>query len=277
MNITKKVLSAILALTLTTSIVQASQVANITVHSAKMKRDIPATIILPDSYKTSQKKYPVLYLLHGAGDNNLSWVSRTDIKSLADQYDIIIACPDAGRTSWYFDSPIDKNYQYETFVAKEFVEYVDKNYRTIAKPQNRGTCGNSMGGHGALFLAIRHPKTFGTAVALSGGVDIRPFADKWDIKKRIGDINDHQKEWDELSVINLAKNLKNGDLAISIDCGTGDFFLKVNRALHQQLLDAGIKHDYIEKPGGHGWVYWKKAIKRQMPFIKEHIASSDTH
>jgi S-formylglutathione hydrolase FrmB len=229
-------------------------------------------MVLPDSYQSSTNSYPVLYLLHGAGDNYRAWVDKTNIESLADKYNIIMACPDAGRTSWYFDSPIDPKYQYETFVSKEFVNYIDNHYRTLAKAENRAVCGLSMGGHGALFLAIRHPDVFHTAVALSGGVDIRPFPNRWNIKKRIGSIKTHRENWEKLTVINLAKNLKNGDLAISMDCGDHDFFLKVNRALHAQLLADGIKHEYIEKLGRHGWDYWKVAIQRQMPFIIRHIA-----
>jgi len=246
------------------SISQAATVEVISVPSQKMGKEVPVTMILPEGYKTSTQELPVVFLLHGAGDTHAKWNDSTDVAELSDEYGVIFVCPCGDRTSWYFDSPIDPGSQYETFVAKECVAHIDKHYRTKADRRYRAICGNSMGGHGAMFLSIRHQDVFSIAVPLSGGVDIRPYPDRWGIKDRIGPIS---KEWDKYAVMELAKGLKDGDLAISIDCGSGDFFLGVNRALHAQLLDDGITHQYVEKHGGHTWSYWNVAIKRQMPFI----------
>ncbi len=254
----------LICLTLTS---QAATVQEIQIHSDAMNKDIPATLILPDAYSQSETHFPVTYLLHGAGDNHQRWSKATDIAQLADEYGMIILCPDAGKTSWFFDSPIDPNYQYETHIARECVEYVDSHYRTLDDPKFRAVGGLSMGGHGALYLAIRHQDVFSIAVALSGGVDIRPFPNNWDIKKRLGTFEENPETWEANTVINLAKELKNNDLFIIVDCGQNDFFLKVNQALHQQLLDDGIEHIYEEHPGSHNWDYWKAAIKRQLPVV----------
>ncbi len=253
----------------------AATVQTVSIESTKMNRPIPATLTLPESYADGARRYPVLYLLHGAGGSHRSWNSQTDLAALADENNIIIACPDGGVTSWYIDSPLDPACQYETFVAEEFVAFMDATYRTRTDRGSRALCGLSMGGHGALFLAIRHRDVFSTAVVLSGGVDIRPFPNNWDIKKRIGSIESHPENWEKYTVINLAKDLKDGELAISLDCGEQDFFLQVNRALHAQLTSAGIAHEYIEKPGVHNWAYWSAAIKRQMPFIVKHFSMAD--
>jgi len=252
----------------------AATVDVLSVPSKKMGRDIPVTLILPDAYAPDGQPLPVVYLLHGAGDNHAKWNDATDISQLADLYDVIVVCPDGGRTSWYFDSPIDPAYQYETFVAIECVNYIDANYRTDPRREARALCGLSMGGHGALFLAICHPDTFSIAVALSGGVDIRPFPKNWQIALRLGDIKTHPENWETHTVVNLAKNIKPGDLAISLDCGTEDFFLQVNRNLHQQLIDQKIVHHYEEHPGSHNWDYWKDAIKRQMAFMDQQFKTS---
>jgi S-formylglutathione hydrolase FrmB len=246
---------------------QAATIEVVSIPSAKMGKSISATIILPDAYAEGDGRFPVTYLLHGAGDTHAKWNAETDVAALADEYGMMMVCPDGGRTSWFIDSPIDPSYQYETHVADECVQFVDAHYRTRADRSSRAICGLSMGGHGALFLAIRHPNTFGTSVALSGGLDLRPFPENWDIKKRIGSITDYPENWEKYSVINLAKQLKDTELNISIDCGRNDFFLKVNRALHQQLLDDGISHVYQEHSGGHGWDYWRAAIKRQIPYV----------
>ncbi|WP_372798212.1 alpha/beta hydrolase, partial [Pontiella sp.] len=134
---------------------RASTVETVSVHSETMGRDIPVSVILPDEYEEGSQRYPVLYLLHGAGDTHRKWIDKTDVEILADTYGIIMVCPDGGRTSWYFDSPVDASYQYETFVAEECVAYIDRHYRTKAQRTCRALSGNSMGGHGTLFLAIR--------------------------------------------------------------------------------------------------------------------------
>jgi S-formylglutathione hydrolase FrmB len=234
---------------------------------------LPATIVLPGAYlEEPDRAFPVLYLLHGAGGDHRSWVEATEIVKLADAHEMIVVCPDGGRTSWYFDSPIDPTFQYETFVSEELVAHIDASYRTRPDRDHRAIAGLSMGGHGALFLAIRHGDTFGTAVAMSGGVDIRPFPGNWDIAKRIGPIEEAPERWEELTVINQARSLKPGQIAISLDCGVDDFFIGVNRALHVQLLEAGIPHDYTERPGRHDWSYWQRSIRYQMLFISERLS-----
>jgi S-formylglutathione hydrolase FrmB len=245
------------------------------VTSVAMNKTVPVKFILPDSANLGRETFPALYLLHGAGDNEGTWLNLTSIGALADQYGIIVACPNAD-ASWYFDSPENPQSKYETFVSRELVQYVDGHYRTRIDRKFRAIAGNSMGGHGALFLAIRHPDVFGIAVSMSGGVDFRPFPDNWNIKNVIGTIEEHPERWNDLVVLNQAKNLKDGDLALSIECGTSDFFLTVNRALHRELLAQKVSHDYSERPGSHGWPYWSNAIKCEMLFISEHFKQAET-
>jgi S-formylglutathione hydrolase FrmB len=255
-------LSILLSLGLEAAIVEV-----VGIPSDKMDKVIPATVILPEVYADGDEHFPVTYLLHGAGGSHADWHARTEIAALADAYQMVVVCPDGGHTSWYLDSPIDPAYQYETHVALECVQFVDSRYRTRADRSARAIAGLSMGGHGALFLAIRHRDTFSTSVVLSGGVDIRPFPNNWGIKLRIGSIATHPQNWDKYTVINQAKQLKDAELNIVLDCGRSDFFLEVNRALHQQLLEGGISHVYEEHAGGHNWHYWQRAIERQIPYI----------
>lgn len=247
-------------------------VSTIEVPSAVMRKDIPVTVILPDASQKGGARFPVLYLLHGYGGNNGSWAANTRIKDLAEQYGVIVICPDGGFSSWYFDSPEDPSFRYETFVSKELIAEVDKRFPTLPRRDSRAVAGLSMGGHGALFLAFRHPDVYGTAVCFSGGVDLRPFPDNWDIAKRLGSLQGHPDRWKESSVITLAEKVTPGQQAISIDCGVDDFFITVNRNLHALLLERDVPHDYSERPGGHDWKYWGNALKYQMLFISDHLA-----
>jgi S-formylglutathione hydrolase FrmB len=235
--------------------------------SASMKKNIKAVVIKPDSYAKA-KELPVVYLLHGYSGNYADWITKAPvITRYADQYNIIIVCADGNFSSWYFDSPVDTTWKYETYVAKELVQWIDNHFKTIKNRSGRGITGLSMGGHGALYLAFRHQDVFGVAGSMSGGVDIRPFPLNWDIAKRLGKYADYPERWDANSVINCTHLLTPGSLAIIFDCGTGDFFYKVNLALHEKLLHNNIPHDFISRPGKHDWEYWSNSIGYQLLFM----------
>lgn len=240
----------------------------VSVPSNKMGREISNTVILPQDY-TKEKSYPVLYLLNGHGGNNTSWgnVKKT-LEDEATKYGMIIVCPD-GQNSWYWDSPIDPQMQFETFVSKELVDYMDANYSTIASPKGRAVTGLSMGGHGGLWLGINHPDVFGACGSMSGGVDIRPFPNKWHINDRLGKQKDQQERWEDYTVINQLHKIEPDSLEIIIDCGYQDFFFEINEKLHQDMLYMNIKHDYITRPGAHNAKYWENAIDYQMLFFNK--------
>jgi S-formylglutathione hydrolase FrmB len=252
----------------------AGQVDTIRVQSSSMQKQIPCTVIYPDSYKAGHTSYPVLYLLHGRSGNYKSWLGISpDLPKYADQYQIIVICPDGGDYSWYMNSPVVKGFNYETFTAVELVNYMDKNYRTRADRYHRAIAGLSMGGHGALYLAITHPDVFGAAVSISGGLDMREFDSS--MRSVLPDIKEQPHIWEQHTVFNLIDSLKNKQLAIAIDCGVNDGFITVNRNVHQKLLALEIDHDYTERPGAHTGQYWGNSLLYQLVFInsfftKEH-------
>jgi len=256
------------------SLVFAARVETKQIPSKAMDKDIPALIVLPDSYAESAVAYPVLYLLHGYDGDYSNWDKKTDMRSLADQYGMIIVCPDGSKNSWYLDDPIDQKSQYETHVALEVPRFIDAHYRTIKSREGRAITGLSMGGHGALLLAFRHWEIFGAAGSMSGGLDLRPFSDRWSIAEKLGSISVYPERWEENSVINNIGKFPPGKLRIIIDCGVDDFFIGVNRAMHKKLLDAKIPHDYSERPGGHSWTYWGNSIKYQVLFFYEYFKNN---
>ena len=266
----KKLISLCLLLTIVMSVLGGS-VDTVITFSPSMKKDIKAVVIRPASYDKS-KAYPVVYLLHGYSGNYADWVKN--VKSLpayADQFNIMIVCPDGNFSSWYFDSPLDSAWKYETYVSKELVGWVDDHYSTIKNRTGRAITGLSMGGHGALYLAFRHQDIFGAAGSMSGGVDLRPFPLNWDIAKRIGSYKDNPEQWEKNSVINLTHLLVKDALALIIDCGTGDFFYRVNVNLHEKLLERNIAHDFISRPGAHNWEYWNNAVAYQLLFMGKYF------
>jgi S-formylglutathione hydrolase FrmB len=264
----KKVLFLGVVLFITT-VCFASRVDTVQVESKVMQKIIKNVVIVPDGYQQT-KTYPVVYLLHGAGGDYKNWVSQAPVvKNLADTYQVIIVCPDGGVTSWYFDSPIDNTYKYETFVAKELIEYIDSNYSTVKDKSGRAITGLSMGGHGGLYLGFRHQDTFGAAGSMSGGVDIRPFPNNWDIPKRLGSLAENPGNWEKNTIVNMTGLLEGSALKLIIDCGTNDFFYDVNIALHNKLLEIKYPHDFIIRPGAHNWPYWNNAVRYQFLYFSE--------
>ena len=252
---------------------QAARVDTVLVRSAAMNKDVKVVYVLPDK-AIGKQACPVVYLLHGYGGNARSWVQlKPELPQMADEKGIIFVCPD-GKNSWYWDSPLNKEYRYETFVSKELVNYIDKNFTTKAERGGRAVTGLSMGGHGSLWLSIRHKDVFGGGGSMSGGLDIRPFPNNWEMKKQLGEEASNKQRWDEHTVINQLDKIKNGDLAVIIDCGCDDFFLEVNKAVHEKLLKKKINHDFIIRPGGHTGRYWNNAIDYQILFFSKFFNKS---
>ncbi|WP_231425213.1 alpha/beta hydrolase family protein [Pedobacter sp. Leaf250] len=269
---------AILFILFSSSQAFAASVDTVITKSKVMNKEIKAAVIKPQLYEGSTKRFPVLYLLHGAGGKYSDWLLNTKdkeaVKKLADNFSIIVVCPDGGVTSWYFDSPIDPSYQYETYIAKELVEFVDSRYRTINDKNGRAITGLSMGGHGGLYLAFRHQDIYGACGSMSGGVDIRPFPENWNIAKRLGPYNQFPDRWEANTVINLTHLLSPNKLAIIFDVGRNDFFYDVNVALHDKLIARNIPHDFTVRPGVHNFEYWENAIAYQMMYFSKFFSKS---
>lgn len=240
---------------------------------SRMGRAIRNLVVVPREYYISheQLRYPVVYVLHGYDGNYLDWSKKIDLQRLADEHRCIVVCPD-GQDSWYFDSPIDPKMQYETYMTKELIAAVDGKYRTIATRDGRAITGLSMGGHGALWLAWRHPDLYCACGSMSGGVDITKFPGKWKIHLRLGDYAKNKRVWAEHSVASLVPTLQPGRQAIIIDDGEQDFFYQVNVELHKSLDKRGIKHSFETRPGKHTWTYWVESLPKHMKFFDKVLA-----
>jgi len=268
----------------------AAKVDTVGIYSRVMQKTIKAAVVLPASYGDSQRDYPVIYLLHGGQGNYRDWLSKTSDKlilhQLADQYNFIIVTPDAGLTSYYFDSPLDKGSQYETFIAKELVEKIDGTYRTIKDRKGRIIAGLSMGGHGAMYISARHPELYCAAGSMSGVMNINTAT--WNVPPEfarsrsanfehlLGPPKDPAAPYKEYSAVGLIDRMKVNDVKLIFDCGTDDIMIRPNRELHQLLLNNGTPHDYIERPGKHEWPYWTSAVAYQFLFFQKVFLANGT-
>ena len=251
-----------------------ASVDTISIYSKAMNKPISVVIVKPNEIAKNEK-IPTVYLLHGHGANYKQWITAApQIEKTSNKMKALLVLPDGGYNSWYFDSKIDTSCKYETFIINELIPYIDANFPTINNRNARAITGLSMGGHGALYLAIKHQNLFAAAGSICGGVDIRPFPKNWDIAKKLGTIESYPSNWEKNTVINLVDSLKNGDLNIIFDCGTDDFFVSANRAFHKKLLAKKIAHTYTERPGKHNSNYWGSSIDYQLIYFKNWFADN---
>ncbi|HLP96459.1 MAG TPA: alpha/beta hydrolase family protein [Saprospiraceae bacterium] len=267
----------IFILLMTTESIFAAHVDTLQIFSAVMQKTSNCLVITPDNYQASGKPYPVLYLLHGWSGNFAGWLSEApQLKEHADHYQMLIVCPDGGYDSWYLDSPVDSAVRYDTYISREVVNYIDYYFNTIKAPSGRAIAGLSMGGHGAITLAIKHMDVFGAAGSMAGGLDLRAWKkNDWDLKGVLGDPSEYWDNWVKASAVTLAERLKGKQLPLIIDCGIDDFFLEANREMHRVLLELDYPHEYTERPGEHNGEYWGSAVDFQVLFFHKFFSPEE--
>jgi len=250
----------------------AANVDTVVIYSNAMNKNIKCVVIHPQPVQNRPASWPVVYLLHGYSGRYSDWIRKVPaLKDYADQYQLMIVCPDGDYSSWYFDSPVDSSMRYETYIAKEVPAYIDMHYPTIKTRYARAITGLSMGGHGGLFLGFRHADEFGACGSMSGGVNLQDSRSRFDVMKRIGDTIRYADNWNKYSVVHVVENYPRDSIAIIIDCGTEDFFYKSNHDLHEKMIGLRIPHDYIERPGNHDWYYWANSVKYQLLFFRSYF------
>ncbi|MHA6247145.1 alpha/beta hydrolase [Pontibacter sp. CAU 1760] len=265
------------------SLTFAAKVDSLDIPSAAMHKTYKAVVVLPSSYAKSKAAYPVMYLLHGGGGQFSDWLKQTPDKQLlhklADQYNLIIVTPEGERLGGYLDSPVKPDNKFETYITKEVISKIDNTYRTIRDRKGRVITGLSMGGHGALYLATRHPDLYSAAGSMSGALDLDPK--HWNIAPEfaaqikpafasiLGPLGGKPDYYAANSVVHMANQMKENDVKLVIDCGVDDFLIEPNRELHRRLVYNGTPHDYTERPGGHTWDYWENSLPYHVLFFSK--------
>lgn len=232
-------------------------------------REIPYYAFVPRAAQGPQK-FPVLYLLHGAWDGYTAWKDQAEgvIRDMSRRYGLIVVTPDGGEFGWYADSALDPAGRIETYFMRELIPHVEKSLPAVMG--RRGIAGLSMGGHGALVLALRHPRVFRSVSSMSGIMDITRHAGQWKLDSVFGpQTPENMDVWRQHSALHLS--LKRLDylraLPLLFSVSLGDpWTLTDNRLFHERLTELGIKHEYRESPGNHDWTYWTSALPAHAAF-----------
>ena len=235
--------------------------------SASMDRELPVLVFLPGNYASTDKRFPVLFKLHGrCGDaekmneEGLRTMHNPGVKmlELADMFQLIIVAPIVGNT-FYLDSPLRPEVRMSTYVGRELPAFIDERYRTEDSRGGRILAGFSMGGYGAVSTLCRYPETFSMALSRSGVMDLA-FGPKdlgWDnaaAEDLIGPYAEDPDAFEEQSCFTLIESIKDrDDVAIVLECGQKESLLQSNRNFRQKLLDLDFPHIYAEYPCEHTW------------------------
>lgn len=266
-----RVILSLLVLFISTQTFAAS-VDTVSIYSHRMQKSYKCVVIKPNTYNQPSATFPTVYLLHGFSGAYDNWIKKVpQLKQYADTYQLLIVCPDAAYSSWYFDSPVDSTVRFETYIAREVPAYIEANYHTIKNRTARAITGLSMGGHGGLFLGFRHADYFGACGSMSGALLIDYITRGYDVEKRLGDTITNRHYYKELSIMTEMEHYPKDSVAIIMDCGTEDFVIEMSRAAHQKMLELHLPHDYTERPGKHDWNYWANAVQYQLLYFKNYF------
>jgi len=256
---------------------------NLSMTSTILGGERKYAVYLPPDYEHSQRSYPVLYLLHGGGDDQTGWVQFGEVLHIADQAiregkatPMIIVMPDAntGRRG-YFNSP-DNSWRYEDFFFEELMPHVEQQYRIRGEKRYRAVGGLSMGGGGSFVYALRHPELFSSACPLSASTGPLTLEDtrRWVERRGDGNYTDEQIEtyFQRHSVLQLIEALpeENKDaVRWYLDCGDDDFLYEGNSLAHIAMRKKEIPHEFRIRDGGHTWTYWRESLPVVLAFVSD--------
>ncbi len=233
-------------------------------RSTSLDRQMKYRVLLPCGYQRGVERFPVLYLLHGLYGDYLNWDTNTHLERYASHYKLIVVMADAG-DSWYTNSATDPKDKFEDYIARDMVAEIDGKFRTLRSRRARGIAGLSMGGYGALKIALRYHTDFAFAGSLSGALnaprdldDRRPDF-RVQLLKVFGPSGSPVRA--DNNVFTLLQSSGAKDLPyFYLACGSADYFLPVNRDFVAQLSSRGAAYEYHETPGGHAWDYWDRSL-----------------
>ncbi len=255
---------------------------NLSMTSEILGSERKYAIYLPPDYDTSERTYPVLYLLHGGGDDQTGWVQFGEAPYIADKAilegiatPMIIAMPDANTERRGYFNDISGKWRYEDFFFEEFIPFIERTYRIKGEKRYRAVAGLSMGGGGSFMYALHHPEMFSSACPLSASTGPLSLEE---LKERLGDeakgVSDEALAdyYNRHSAVELVKSLpdeQKESVRWYIDCGDDDFLYEGNSLVHIAMRKKGIPHEFRIHDGGHNWTYWRNALPTVLAFVSQ--------
>jgi len=256
---------------------------NLSMESEILDMERKYAVYLPPGYDISERSYPVLYLLHGAGDDHTGWVQFGEVRHIADKAikegkatPMVIIMPDANTGQRGYTNDVSGNWRYEDFFFEELMPFVEEKYRIKSEKRYRAVCGLSMGGGGTFYYALHRPDLFSSACPLSAatGPSTRDDVENYMGRRGMPGASEEQKnEWfEKYNVLELLKNIPDEQkkaVRWYIDCGDDDFLFEGNSLVHIEMRKKEIPHEFRIRNGGHSWTYWRESLPQVLRFVSE--------
>jgi enterochelin esterase-like enzyme len=255
---------------------------NLSLPSKILNMERKYALYLPPDYETSSRTYPVLYLLHGGGDDQTGWIQFGEVLHIADKAiregkatPMIIVMPDANTTRRGYANNATATWLYEDFFFKELMPFVEKKYRIRTEKRFRAVAGLSMGGGGTFTYALHHPELFSSACPLSAATGpLNLDAAKTNVRRIDSTATDLQIEafFNDQNVVSLVNKLSDEQkkaVRWYIDCGDDDFLYEGNSLVHIAMRKREIPHEFRIRNGGHNWTYWREALPEVLEFVSQ--------
>lgn len=255
---------------------------NLSLPSKILKGNRKYAVYLPPDYDISQRSYPVLYLLHGGGDDQTGWVQFGEVLTIADRTILsgnatamVIVMPDANTGTRGYFNDLNGEWRYEDFFFDEFIPFVEKTYRIKTEKRYRAVAGLSMGGGGAFMYALHHPELFSAACPLSASTGplsleaTKTWLEQRNMKATEAQIESYYKKHSALSLVEAIPEDQKKAVRWYIDCGDDDFLYEGNSLIHIAMRKKEIPHEFRIHDGGHNWTYWRTALPAVLAFVSE--------
>ncbi|WP_154853662.1 alpha/beta hydrolase [Cyclobacterium xiamenense] len=255
----------------------------LTMDSKILNMERKFAVYLPPGYDHSQRSYPVLYLLHGAGDDQTGWVQFGEVQHIADQAfaegiatQMIVVMPDAntGRRGYFND--VNGEWRYEDFFFEELMPYVESQYRIKKEKRYRAIAGLSMGGGGTFFYAMHRPDLFSSACPLSAALrsaSLEEFKkgleNSGTVVKDSAVLEAYYDRHQALRQIELNAPEAMKSVKWYFDCGDDDFLYEGNSLVHIALKKKEIPHEFRIRDGAHNWTYWRESLPEVLRFVSD--------
>ena len=245
---------------------------------------LPYNVVLPADYRrgsSKDRRYPVLYLLHGLGGSAADWVSeRTRLADYAAQYPFIVVVPE-GRDGWYTDG-LAPDAKFESYFVEELIPDVDRRFRTLATREGRAVAGLSMGGYGSMKFALKRPELFAFAGSMSGALAVASWTPdmplpefvKPSVTRVYGDAGSGVRLGNDVYrlVRELTPERAKALPFLYLDCGTEDFLIGNSRDFSALLIEKRVAHEFRELPGTHSWPYWDRQVQEVLRLAAQKLS-----
>ena len=255
---------------------------NLSMTSKILKMERKYAVYLPPGYETSERSYPVLYLLHGGGDDQTGWVQFGEVLHIADKAiregqstAMIIVMPDANTGTRGYNNDARNNWRYEDFYFEELMPFVEKKYRIKTEKRFRAVAGLSMGGFGSFVYALHHPELFSSACPLSAATGpLTLELAKTQLKKNDASLPDsliekYYKLYSVPALVDAVPDSLKKAVRWFIDCGDDDFLYEGNSLVHIAMRKKEIPHEFRIRDGGHSWSYWRNSLPEVLEFVSQ--------